>query len=494
MPFIDTLKLGFANSLIIGNTTDKITLDRIAEKIMKDQNTDLISNGLFDMNTGNYNTYYPDVTEEDLHPKDNEYIEPVFRALSEVIVHKDWNPVDFSMNNVLKKSQSLLKGATINVDHEMATSNAVGAVKNVSWQESFKQDGIIIPAGINAKMKIDGKSNPKLARNILMEPPAVHSTSVTVRFLWEKSHASLAEGDFWNKLGSFDKDGVLIRRIATEIKNYPELSLVSHGADPFAQLIKDAGINNPKWADTSYNSLDNKYKAKQRYFFFDYKSDVIKNSIPQESNDNSSNDKTMKKTFLIALAAIFAVKLKDADPETDVNPVDEQAVQDAASLAVTNNSTNTTALQTANAEVTRLKLVETQYNTEKATLVDSVSLKAFKDAQTESLRTKVLGNYKLIAGDKYKDDDAMANMIKTSSHEMLSALNIQYSLQMEEKFPLTCKKCNSTEVNRASAKVGDINQESEDEGKTPSGLRNSLRKTAMGKTKQIKMAGTEVDK
>ena len=52
------------------------------------------------------------------------------------------------------------------------------------------------------------------------------------------------EWEFYDKLGTIAEDGTMVRRIATRIISYKETSLVSHGADPFAQLIKDNKINN----------------------------------------------------------------------------------------------------------------------------------------------------------------------------------------------------------------------------------------------------------
>ena len=51
-----------------------------------------------------YNTYYPNLTAEDLKPSSEEFIEPMFRLLSATIVSKNWNPTDFSNPGVLKAS------------------------------------------------------------------------------------------------------------------------------------------------------------------------------------------------------------------------------------------------------------------------------------------------------------------------------------------------------------------------------------------------------
>lgn len=493
MAFLETLKLCFDNNLIMGYAPDKLGLDKIAQKLEKDPIImgagNLESFGLFDSNTANYNTYYPDVTAEDLTPKDEDYIQPVFRALSEVIVHKEYNPVDFGMNGVLKKSLGLLNGATVNVDHEMSIGNAVGAVKEVFWQNSYKTDkGILIPAGINSKLKIDGKSNPKLARNIMMDPPAVHSTSVTVQFLWDKSHSNLTENEFWSKLGSFDKDGKMIRRIASDIKRYHEISLVSHGADPYAQLIKDAQIVNPTWGNISYNSVTGPQKQKQNYFFFDYKTDIVKNTIPAETNNNNpthTQTDTMNKTFLLALAAVMGIKLLNLE---EPDAADEQLIQDSVAAAVNNANTLSQGLATANTELERLRAIETLYNAEKTTFADAVSLKAFQDKQTIALRDKLKSTYKLLQGGTVKEGDAIAALIETASFETLSALNSQYTIQLEEKFPMACKKCGSKEVNRASV----AKPEGEEEDATaPSNFRENLRNKAKNHNKSIRMFDSE---
>ena len=62
-------------------------------------------------------------------------------------------------------------------------------------------------------------------------------------------------------MGGFDDKGKLIQRIVNQILNYHETSIVSHGADPFAQKINDQGkINNPLYANDNYPLADQKNK------------------------------------------------------------------------------------------------------------------------------------------------------------------------------------------------------------------------------------------
>jgi len=67
----------------------------------------------------------------------------------------------------------------------------------------------------------------------MMDPPSIHSNSVTVRFNHVMSHPELNE-EFWNLAGTKDKK-VTIHLIADEITSYKETSFVNHGADPYAQ-------------------------------------------------------------------------------------------------------------------------------------------------------------------------------------------------------------------------------------------------------------------
>lgn len=486
MQFEDSLKLCFNHALILGNSSENIDLSKVANKMERDnvENSQIERFGLFDSNQSNYNTYYPDVTAEDLNPKDSEFIEPVFRALSEVIVHKDSNPIDFGINGILKKSMGLLDGATVNVDHETAVGNAIGAVKSVNWQNAYKtENGLLIPAGINSKLRIDGKSNPKVARAIMMDPPAIHSTSVTVNFLWEKSHNALTDDQFWSKLGTLDQDGGLIRRIANKVKRYHEISLVSHGADPYAQVIKGANINNPLWADVSYNSaVPGRHATK--FFSFDYKTDIVNNSILKEPITNIQNN-FMDKTFLLALAAVFGVKFSNTEEPT---PADLSLIQDTAAGLITLNATNAQKITEQAIEIDRLTAIETSYNTEKETFVEAVALKAFKEKHLVSLRDSVENHYKTLQGEGIKANDAMLSIIKEASHETLSALNIQFETQLEDKFPMSCGDCGSKKVTRGTAKLSNDDSGLKD---TPTDLKNSLTKNARKKVKGIQMFAQE---
>lgn len=485
----DIIKLSFGNNLILGNCPKKLTLDKIANKNMQEQR-EIESFGLFDTSQPNYTTYYPEVTAEDLAPKDNEFIYPVYRSLSEVIVHKSHNPVDFSQNGVLQQSMKLLNGQAVNADHETAIGNSMGVIMESFWEESYKtKSGLIVPAGINSKLKIDGKSNPRIARGIMMDPPSIHSTSVTVEFAWEQSHPKMAREEFFSKIGTFDEKGELIMRVANKIKRYHEISLVSHGADPYAQKINDAGeINNPLFADISYNSAHPKDAPKSKFFFFDLKSEILENSensIPKNSNNNkpTQNNLNMNKT-LLAFAALMGLSFNEGIEDADATAQVQNKITEMVNAATLKETTITELREAATAqeaEVIRLKDIETKYNTEKALLANVTSLEAFKNKATEKLKAEVSKAYGILSA--AKPDATITELIENGSFETLTALNIQYTTQLEEKFPTSCKKCGSKEVSRASAKLA----ETEDDANTATDAESVMEKLRAAKKKGANM-------
>jgi len=438
--WLDVMELRSGHSLILNNLPDLKDAKPDFAHVGSGTPVDRESFGLF--SSPDFNKFYPGVKQEDLKPNSEDFIEPVYRALSEVIVHKNWNPVDFGENGVLKKSMSLLKGQAVKGDHEGGIHTSMGAVNHVVWEESYKQNGIQIPAGINARFKIDAKANPRIARGIQMDPPSIHSCSVTVSFLWDKSHPSMDQNEFLSKLGTYDKDGKMIRRVATLIKNYHEISLVDHGADPFAKKKTENGnIVLPEHANTVYNSWKaEKHKDKNdKFFFFDFKDieaeDIISNTgnptIPAPSNEETqtSNTDNMKE-HLIALATIFGLTFDETKPESATALI--EAVKKAK-----------TDLETAQNTVTELQ----------AAKPDEAVLTKLKDFQKNTLASARAAA--IASLQKLHDNQAPKSLVDVIENldnlEGIAALKGSYDDQLDKKFPLACKKCNSTEVSRASA-------------------------------------------
>ena len=427
--------------------------------------------GLFDSSSPNYTNYYPEVTAEDLHPKEEEFIEPVFRLLSNVTVHSRFNPIYFPPE-VLKKSMYKLIGQTINVDHETAIGNAIGTVKNVEWQNGYTKDGIKVPAGINGVLKIDGKSNPRIARGIMMEPPSIHSESVTVSFNWVKSHPKMSDEEFHQKLGTFDDKGNLIQKVASEIVAYHEISLVGHGADPFAQKVgKDGKIVNPKYAGFRTGQLSAS-ENNDEPLIYDYKdlissqtsgTEIVMNSY-NESEENIVIKKKKKQIqmdeLLRLLETLFGLEVNSLTEENHKAKLGELKISYEATLLKAKKVDEPVkvldleGLQNIEKEITDLRTFK---QTVPANLPEIQNLAQVATGVIADLKEDTKRLYRLSLGEDKKEDANIIALIDNSNYPTLQSLHKQYDQATEGQFEFECQDCHSHNVTRAIAKPEDTN-------------------------------------
>lgn len=473
-PEIDSIILSAGHSMIMGHKPKSITPEMINKK-MSTEAQGLEKFGLFDNATPNYANYYPEVTAEDLQPKDEDFIYPLFRLLSETTVHKNHNPISFSKPGVLKKAMGMLLGQTINIDHETALGNAIGSVSEVFWQDGYKtKDGHQVPGGINGTFKIDGKSNPRIARGILMNPPSIHSNSVTVQFAWEQSHPKMDREDFFSKLGEYDEKGNQYARVVTEIKAFHETSLVAHGADPYAQAIgADGKIVNPSYADKVYSmSRDGKEFNQTKFFMYDFKDTVKNSAIPNNqlnTNSDNKNDIKMKKEQLEALST----KLGLAEGKTlteenffEIVSGQVESLQNKASDLEKEKSTLATEKEGLTTKVTELEGKVQTLETEKTDLTGKAN------EALEVKKAEVVKLYKLLK-DEASQKESFIKSIEEGELEFVNDQLEELQSDVNEKFPLTCQKCSSTEVERKSTSQ---EEEEEDELSWEDSLRKKKRK------------------
>lgn len=488
----DTMVLGAGHSMLVSHVPGrKLEPQLISSKFyeatgMSKESVDKF--GLFGSSV-NYNTFYPDATPEQFNPKEDEFIEPMFRMLSACIVAKHYNPTEFP-EDVLRESMHLLVGQTVNCDHETDVANAIGSVKSVAWQKSFVQDGITIPAGINAVLKIDGVSNPRIVRGIYMDPPSIHSNSVTVQFEWKPSHEFEKAWEFYDKLGTIAEDGTMVRRIVTRIIAYKETSLVSHGADPFAQLIKNGKVNNPQYAGQMYYSFSDCEpmefdKFKTKLSFYDFKGlkeiDTMYNTSkpnierePSKGQNQLTNKNNMNELekFLEQLFGEGLLSLADGS-----KPSVEIAISQIQKL-VEENKTLTDAKTTAEKEVADLKEENTSLKNEAKA---NEKMAEVGKLHLSEVRNQAIASYKKLQGEDKVDANILALLeAETTNLETLVSLKATYDAQLEEKFPLHCAKCGSKDINRASSME---NQEDEDKKNHPASIRETISNLAKNKLK-----------
>ena len=447
---LDSMRIGQGHTILAGYIPQSVGAQAFNENYYawtKPTPESISQFGLFGSDI-DYNTYYPNLKAEELKPSSEDFIEPMFRLLSETIVSKNWNPTDFGHNGVLKASMKLLLGQTVNCDHETNIGNAIGSVSKVMWQEAYKDGAFIIPAGINGILKIDGKANPRIARGILMEPPSIHSNSVTVQFKWDKSHPQMDDNEFYMKLGTYDEKGNMVRRIVTEVVRYLETSLVSHGADNFAQKIgEDGKIINPTFAKRSWASYkEYEEDTKKAYYFSDFKdyNDTQESFSDKSQIDNQENKNSMNELeqFIESLVKEGVISFAEG---TEAN-------QENALVLLKGLVSSRSDLQTQVDNLT----------TEKNALTDQIANKDAEIANLKematvgknhiaSLREEAVAAYKKLMGDQV--DETIVTMLNSETTGLATIISLKkdYEARLEEKFPLKCSNCGSTDVSRASS-------------------------------------------
>ena len=485
-PLISTLTLGADHSMMVNNLPRGLSGKRFIEKYPMDQKLtkDSVEKfGLFSSDI-DYNTYFPDVNPEQFTPEKDEFIEPVFRLLSNCIVSKNYMPTEFPAD-VLKASMPLMVGQTVNCDHETNIGNAIGTVKEVFWQESYTVDGHEIPAGINGVLKIDGKANPRIARGINMDPPSIHSNSVTVQFEWEPSHKFKDPNEFWDRLGTYDEKGEMVRRIATKIISYKETSLVSHGADPFAQKVdQNNHIVNPGYASSVYNSFSEEVKQKistRVIPHYDFKSfgevavmyntskTYIEGTTPQEDpkSNNNKTSKTMNKELQEFLELLFGENMLSLAEGTTAST---EIALSAVKAMIQENKDLQESKTTAENSVQSLKDEVAQL---KKTAAENASFIEIGQNHFKETKEAALASYRKLVGEGKEDANIITLIESLDSLSSIKSLKASYDAQLEEKFPLQCADCGSKNVNRASS-VTTQNKDDNDKVRTTADVLDTL--------------------
>lgn len=320
-------------------------------------------------------------------PKDSDFIYPLFRALSAAIIPGYW--VDFSKEGVLKKAVPLFMGQTVYKNHGEPTGywgrqfdveKWLGSVSQAEWDAKGEKLGGV--PGVNVEMKIDAISNPRIARGLLMKPPAIHSCSETVLFDYDYSHKELVEQErFWRMLGE-EVDGEIVRFIVTEIVSLQELSLVFQGADQIAKQIPE---------DTDEDEYSEQRKGKQF-------------AAPPARVTDRQKEHTVKLTAeqkkKLGLDAHEGEEIGDAIVLTAVDALAARAISADTIVAA------------SRAEVLRL-----------ATLAEGIG-----------------------EGDARKLEPAIAGLIEKADPSQLAGLETMYRAKAEAQFDRTCQKCGSKQV------------------------------------------------
>lgn len=421
----------------------------------------------------NANTFHPDITIPDhIQPKPEDFVRVPFRLLSATTVGAGtWKATDFSNERVLRASLNDLDKKPIYFDHDTELLNWVGIIESVQWSPA-KGD---TPAGINGLLAIDAKTNPKIARGVLIG--SIFSNSVTVEFDWEPSHSFDDPYEFNDKMGTIDpRDGQMVRRIVKKIHNYHETSLVWLGADPYAKLIDENGdlthVDKSSTYKLEKDEVKQSYEKDNRYAVsFSMPKSVIDLSKRTQNNKRESNNsinnkqESMNKELEIALRKVLGV---DENQELSKELIeslelkDDNVTSDAATFGKlksidSGGNENELSEVTEGSHIILAKADFDNLSTEAGKVESLGSLAEVGKNLLEAERAEVERLYSLSVENDTEEE--IVTLIKNATPKQLAAFKKQYTKSATSEFTGTCKSCGGNEFEFRSSQDGD------DEGK-----------------------------
>lgn len=445
----------------------------------------------------NYRQNLVNTNLQDAIPKEEDFLPFWFRHISATIVGgHTWKATEFPQK-VLKKSTPLLKLKPVFVNHDLQVSNIVAGIGETKWTSGFKSsDGIMVPPGIDAPIWVDGRLHPDICRKLAAFPvPHIQSVSVTVTYEWEPSHVfEDREGneDVWlfeNRIGQM-VDNEMVRRVATEIIEYYETSLVWSGADPFAKILNEKGepINIEKSAiigmeKFTEDPLIDLYKEQNRYFVNDSCFSIVKkidlqrevigkilktenfSRLSETKKTNSNNSKMDELTNFIA--QLLSVKpeevttemlkeyalVKTTDHDSLLNLKKTVGDIDSYTTLKAEKDTADAAVQTLTADNETLTAEKNQNEP-----LVTFAIERLKATKEEALRLLKLSN-----GDHEPDASVISLIDKAEEEQDFKTLNgliIQFGGKAFETFEGKCKECGSENITFRSSKQSDTDPES----------------------------------
>ena len=429
------------------------------------------------------NKFFPDIKATDLIPKPEDFVKVPFRLLSATIVGAGtWKATDFTDAKVLKASMPHLTAKPLFFDHEQDIMNWVGLIDSVKWSEGYTaDDGTKVPPGIDGMLAIDAKTNPKLARGVMMG--AVFSDSVTVIFDWVPSHPTMAPEQFMQKMGAV-VDGKMVCRKVTAIYDYHETSLCWLGADPFAKRYDENGkltnIDTSATFSDEPDSIRTQYE-KEQTFTVSYGLDkavclsMTKSLLSLNSSVNPKTD-TMNPKVQAMLCAMLglaagteiteqsfsdgmAIVTKEQNTANTANAALASSLKEKAKVVLGKDPEDMTAFLTthefvavgelpamkaADALVTSLT-AEVEGATRETILASVQALKvsaASGKKALEAKRTETERLYKIHVANK--SEQSVLDLIKGATDDQLDGLLKSYTKGVTDSFKGTCTKCGAT--------------------------------------------------
>lgn len=325
-------------------------------------------------------------------PQEDDYIFVDFRAISKAYLGARGYHIDLSSGDVLKESVELLKGVTVYPDHYKSVNNWVGAVVDARWEEQSATR----PAGINDTMKIDAVAHPLIARGLQMNPPAIHSSSVSFDLEWTKSHPNMDGYQFWANLGK-EIDGQLVRIIVTKVRGYWEHSLVHNGGDRDARKLNQEA-ETERFRQQMLSSYDKKSTA---FISMTTMEETMEKTVEGQAEE-------LKQSVIFRTELLKQLGIEEESPSIDrVESAVLSLIEKNAAL-VKDAAMGQEYLKSTRAEALRLASI------------------------TESVNGKL--------------NEGLANTISNASLQDALNLKSHYAEKVKTLFPMKCQDCGSTNV------------------------------------------------
>ena len=437
--------------------------------------------------SNNFSSFHSEELQGDFPtiPVDGDFVSFPFRQLSATIVGAGgWKATDFQDEKVLKASMPLLKNKAAYLNHDISVGKDVGYIGNVTFRKAYKNSkGDQIPSGIEAPFVIDKVLHPKLVRRLTSPVSPIKSSSVTVFYEWEASHDFEDEGDFFWHLGE-EIDGEIVRRIATNIQDYNESSMVWLGADPFAGMLDENGqVVNIDRSSLDKNPFkeDKKHDSRKKYFVFDCldDNDLLHLGKSFGKNPKDKEQKGVMKELLKHLAQKFdttvealedgSFTLEKAKAFGFVKQEELTAFKANADKVVTLEGEKTTLEK----EVTSLKGEVKTLTDEKTTLEkeveDGKEFVKVGESTLKAAKEKAVKLYGIFAKGN-PDKEIVAEIESHSDIDMLNRKINMFGGQVMNEFSGYCTECDSDEhvEFRSSVEPGNDTEDDNKEAKSMS--------------------------
>lgn len=415
--------------------------------------------------SNNMNTFYPGINvANDVMPKPEDFIEVPYRLMSSTTVAGGtWRATDFSAPGVVESSISKMVNKTVYLDHDTEAMNWIGYVKATKFSAGFiNNDGTKVPPGMDGVLAIDAKTNPKAARGVLMG--TLYSNSVTIDFEYEPSHTFSNYQDFENLVGTYDEKGKMITRVATNILDYYETSLLWLGADPFAKLIDAEGnlVNIDKSAIVEFSKepkfIQNEYTKNKKLYVsscFSKKDSIALASNYSFTSLNNSNDNTMDEKVILALKVLLGLAVTDKFTEEHLPQIQKlMLLKDGQEVFIkTEVDKFKSDLIAATTEAEKVSTLTAEFAALKTTFTANEPFITIGKSVIELKRDEVKRLYAITVGNDI--DEAVTANFDKADNATLDGFLKQYGGTATAKFTGTCNGCGGQDFTFKSSFVAD---------------------------------------